>query len=236
MPVNSGRASAQSFRWPQPGWPTRARLTAFDGERSFCASPSPTHLKMQDQLPTTKERTRLRHTNEHCHNPETHSSPATDKKGHTREIGPGDKEGYQPTKVAWRTEQRLPPTRPNSAPGATGSRETDARLDESHRPFSGVWSAGNRAALDLQRKGGRGHGLPQQLPAVVHAQPWDRQRDLLSARRSSQYAGFSVSHQRRRNILPRGEARPGSPHRVSGARLPFLPPHQFGTPRPLSHH
>ena len=47
MPVNSGRASAQSFRSPQPGWLTRVRRTAFDGEKSLCASPSPSHLKMQ---------------------------------------------------------------------------------------------------------------------------------------------------------------------------------------------
>src|SRR5687768_3186499 len=59
---------------------------------------------------------------------------------------------------------------------------------ESIRRCCGVWCAGNRATLDFERKGRRRHSLSYELPPLVHAQSWHRERDLLSTCRSTEHA------------------------------------------------
>src|ERR1039458_6440109 len=44
----------------------------------------------------------------------------------------------------------------------------------------------HRTALDFQRQRRSGHRLSYELPALVHIESWDRERNLLSARGSAE--------------------------------------------------
>src|ERR1035441_9619545 len=87
----------------------------------------------------------------------------------------------------------------------------------------------NRTPLDLQCERRPGHRLSYELPRLVHAQPWHRQRNLLPVCGRAEHARFPISHHRRGDVLPRRKARPGPPARIPGTGLSFLPADQFRT-------
>src|SRR5690606_28309125 len=67
-----------------------------------------------------------------------------------------------------------------------------------------LWSTRDHTQVVFQCQGGAGHRLPYRLQSMVHTEPWNHQRDLLSHGRSAKHAGFSVPDQRRGNVLSRG--------------------------------